>query len=289
MNTQATIKNANAQSQDEALINDLFEQLGGEVELSLDDLVAAEPAAEPAAEIEVDVLDDIENLADEAEFDLAIQDLEDEVEAAPVVEVKKPKKAKKAKAEPKAATTTDEDGEEKEVVKTTQHRVTHYNSKKSEVLLDRLGGDQGMILLEVSDIDLESNALKEKQENLLRILNNQPTVMGTRGNQETVQKKVAEKVIILFTYFKNGGALNKVLRITFETLLKDGYISMGKGGNLFTNLINAHYSEGTARAQSGQMLQMLPLLKIAEKEGGKLVPNEQSLILAKMKAELTVA
>ncbi|HDI2492026.1 TPA: hypothetical protein PKT84_002567 [Acinetobacter baumannii] len=50
--------------------------------------------------------------------------------------------------------------------------------------------------------------------------------------------------------------------------------------------MNAHYSEGTARAQAGQMLQMFPLLKIATKEGNKLIPNEQSLILAKMKADL---
>ncbi|MDC4757841.1 hypothetical protein NQ807_18170 [Acinetobacter baumannii] len=37
---------------------------------------------------------------------------------------------------------------------------------------------------------------------------------------------------------------------------------------------------------AGQMLQMFPLLKIATKEGNKLIPNEQSLILAKMKADL---
>ncbi|MFH4175872.1 hypothetical protein WAJ79_23285, partial [Acinetobacter baumannii] len=90
-----------------------------------------------------------------------------------------------------------------------------------------------MILLEASDIDLPNDKLKEKQENLLRILNNQPTVIGTRGNVETVQKKVAEKVIILFTYFKNGGNLNKVMRIAFETIITDGYITTGKGGNLY--------------------------------------------------------
>ncbi|MBU0298521.1 hypothetical protein KN525_18665, partial [Acinetobacter baumannii] len=118
---------------------------------------------------------------------------------------------------------------EKQVPKSTQQRVTHYNSKKSEVLLDRLGGSADMILLEASDINLPNDKLKEKQENLLRILNNQPTVIGTRGNVETVQKKVAEKVIILFTYFKNGGNLNKVMRIAFETIITDGYITTGKG------------------------------------------------------------
>ncbi|MFX9189354.1 hypothetical protein ABTN59_22020, partial [Acinetobacter baumannii] len=46
---------------------------------------------------------------------------------------------------------------EKQVPKSTQQRVTHYNSKKSEVLLDRLGGSADMILLEASDIDLPND------------------------------------------------------------------------------------------------------------------------------------
>lgn len=278
MNTKATKEQV--QKDDEQLISSLFDQLEID-EQSLD--VALEPTVEAAGEPEVlldeKVLDDseLDDLIDEAELDLGLQE---EVVAEPTVKEEKKAKAPKNAKEKVEKQATDEEP------KSSQQRVTHYNSKKSEVLLDRLGGSKDMILLEASDIELDSEKLKEKQENLLRILNNQPTVIGTRGNEETVQKKVAEKVIILFTYFKNGGNLNKVMRIAFETIIKDGYISTGKSGNLFTNLMNAHYSEGTARAQSGQMLQMFPLLKIATKEGSKLIPNEQSLILAKMKADL---
>ncbi|MFX5640808.1 hypothetical protein ABTD79_13465 [Acinetobacter baumannii] len=282
MNAKAT----NQVKDDELLISNLFDQLDiDESELDM----ALEPTAESAAfqdeklvdeELhDVELLDNLNNgafddLINEEELDL---NLEAEETEQPIVPEKQNSAPQKVTTENKAA---------KEKPKSTQQRVTHYNSKKSEVLLDRLGGSADMILLEASDIDLQNDKLKEKQENLLRILNNQPTVIGTRGNVETVQKKVAEKVIILFTYFKNGGNLNKVMRIAFETIITDGYITTGKGGNLYNNLLNAHYSEGTARAQAGQMLQMFPLLKIATKEGNKLIPNEQSLILAKMKADL---
>lgn len=264
---------------DDAVITAMFEQLG------LDETeIAAEPNVEkievPQTEDEISLdLDD-----DSIDLDLAL-DEEPQIETPPPKKQKQKRTAKSAPAPEDSAAANEAKTNDNEV-KSSQQRVTHYNSKKSEVLLDRLGGSKDMILLEASDIELDSEKLKAKQEHLLSILNNQPTVLGTRGNGETVQKKVAEKVIILFSYFKNGGSLNKVMRIAFETIIKDGYISTGKNGNLFTNLMAAHYSEGTARAQSGQMLQMFPLLKIATKEGNKLIPNEQSLILAKLKAEL---
>ncbi len=261
MNAKAT----NQVKDDELLISNLFDQLDiDESELDM----ALEPTAESAAvqdeklideELhDVELLDDLNNteletLINDEELDLSLE--AEEVENS-VVSDKKVTEPEKLKTE---------NVTEKQVPKSTQQRVTHYNSKKSEVLLDRLGGSADMILLEASDIDLPNDKLKEKQENLLRILNNQPTVIGTRGNVETVQKKVAEKVIILFTYFKNGGNLNKVMRIAFETIITDGYITTGKGGNLYNNLLNAHYSEGTARAQAGQMLQMFPPIENCNK------------------------
>ncbi|HCW6380525.1 TPA: hypothetical protein OXT14_001514, partial [Acinetobacter baumannii] len=221
MNAKAT----NQVKDDELLISNLFDQLDiDESELDM----ALEPTAESAAvqdeklideELhDVELLDDLNNteletLINDEELDLSLE--AEEVENS-VVSDKKVTEPEKLKTE---------NVTEKQVPKSTQQRVTHYNSKKSEVLLDRLGGSADMILLEASDIDLPNDKLKEKQENLLRILNNQPTVIGTRGNVETVQKKVAEKVIILFTYFKNGGNLNKVMRIAFETIITDGYIT----------------------------------------------------------------
>ncbi|EPK2528421.1 hypothetical protein JIB97_003553, partial [Acinetobacter baumannii] len=181
MNAKAT----NQVKDDELLISNLFDQLDiDESELDM----ALEPTAESAAvqdeklideELhDVELLDDLNNteletLINDEELDLSLE--AEEVENS-VVSDKKVTEPEKLKTE---------NVTEKQVPKSTQQRVTHYNSKKSEVLLDRLGGSADMILLEASDIDLPNDKLKEKQENLLRILNNQPTVIGTRGNVET--------------------------------------------------------------------------------------------------------
>lgn len=128
--------------------------------------MALEPTAAPALEDEklidqdlqeADLLDNLNNteletLINDEELDLSLE--AEEVEN-PVVSDKESYRAWEVKTENVTA---------KQVPKSTQQRVTHYNSKKSEVLLDRLGGSADMILLEASDIDLPSDKLKEKQE-----------------------------------------------------------------------------------------------------------------------------
>ncbi|MFU9046315.1 hypothetical protein ACNAUY_07970 [Acinetobacter tibetensis] len=233
-------------------------------ELDLDLLleVAAEEEKSPVTETasNEDILND---LFDEAELDASSLTLA--VEEAPAVEEpkveEKPAKQKKEKAP-------------------TTYRTTYQNSKRSAVLLDRLGGDTNEIVLEFSDVELPEQELKEKQQKFLRLLNAQPTLTT---NGETVQKKVAEKVVILFTMFKQNGRWNEVMYRTFKLLLTDGYISGGRDSNLVKDLLAKPYSIGTARAQAGQMMQMLPLLKIAKEEGGRLVPNEESTILARLR------
>ena len=234
-----------------------------EPELDLDLLLDAE---EKPATAEAEPSDDeiLNAMFDEAELDASALTLATE-EVAPTVE--------EPKAEEKPAK------QKKERAPTT-YRTTYQNSKRSAVLLDRLGGDTSEIVLEFSDVDLPEEELKEKQQKFLRLLNAQPTLTT---NGETVQKKVAEKVVILFTMFKQNGRWNEVMYRTFKLLLTDGYISGGRDSNLVKDLLAKPYSIGTARAQAGQMMQMLPLLKIAKEEGGRLVPNEESTILARLR------
>ena len=162
------------------------------------------------------------------------------------------------------------------------NRTTYANSKTSEVLKSRLNGNvQDDLVLEVADADLTPERLKAKQQELLDILNVRPH----QSKDSSTQKKVAEKVVMLFGYLKNGGKLNEVLSRTFRVLVKDGYVQMGKQGNLFADLLNKPYSVGTANAQGGQMMQMLPLLKIALPDAsnkGRLVANPDSVILMRM-------
>ena len=163
-------------------------------------------------------------------------------------------------------------------------RITYVGHKASEVLNARLGGKVGeMLILEAEDITLEPSALEAKQAELLALLNKRP---GT-GEGDSTQKKVAEKVVMLFSWLKNGGGLNKVMDITLRTLIRDGEIISGEKGNLHKELLAKPYSKGTANAQSGQMMAMLPMLKIATKaDKGKLVLNPNSLVLQAARAQL---
>lgn len=185
--------------------------------------------------------------------------------AAADAEVAKPEK--KASTPKKAPTTA---------------RTTYTNSKASEVLKSRLGGSVADdLVLEVADADLTPEQLQAKQQELLDILNVRPR----QSADGSTQKKVAEKVVLLFSYLKTGGKLNEVLNRTFRVLVKDGYVQMGKQGNLFADLLAKPYSVGTANAQGGQMMQMLPLLKIALPDAsnkGRLVVNPDSVILMRM-------
>lgn len=239
-----------------------------DADLDLSLLLDEQAAKQETGEIdEDDILNELFNEADLDEASLALDELaaSEPTTKEPVVK-EKPAEEKK----PKRATSP------------STYRTTYQNSKRSAVLLDRLGGDTSEIVLEFDDVELPEEELKAKQEKFLGLLNAQPTLTT---NGETVQKKVAEKVVILFTMFKNNGKWNEVMYRTFKLLLTDGYISSGKDSNLVKDLLAKPYSIGTARAQAGQMMQMLPLLKIAKEEGGRLVPNENSTILARLRSQ----
>lgn len=276
-----------------------------DLEALLDDVEPAsvEPESEPVATPAEMVLaatqdSDLDGLFDESDLDDALLSLDDVVldatEEAPVVA--KPKKASAKKAdkiapklldddEPKADDLPAEDdapkAEPKKKKEPTAPRTTYVNASKSKVLLDRLSGDTSELVLEMSDIDLSEEELAKKQRAFLAVLNNQP---ATTTDGATVQKKVAEKVVILFTMFKQNKGWNEVMYRTFKLLLTDGYIQSGDKGNLVQELLKKPYSIGTARAQAGQMMQMLPLLKIAtETSKGRLEINEDSTILHRLR------
>lgn len=294
---------------DEIDLNDLFAQIDESVAVAVEPQAAVEPAID---DLDLSLLLDEEFSETPAEVAPA-EAVETTVEEKPTAKKSSPKKAKTKAVEEKPVVdeldglfdeseldldsltlAAEEKPVETEVAKEkpaekpkkerspTTYRTTYQNSKRSAVLLDRLGGDTSEIVLEFDDVDLPEQELKEKQEKFLRLLNAQPTITT---NGETVQKKVAEKVVILFTMFKNNGRWNEVMYRTFKLLLSDGYISGGKDSNLVKDLLAKPYSIGTARAQAGQMMQLLPLLKIVKEENGRLVPNENSTILARLRSQ----
>lgn len=255
-----------------------------EIDLSADDAILAsmlegiEGGAEELNAADAKLID----LNDEAAIEAAIADIEKAEavqdhyaaeEGAPEAATAsdKPKKEKKAK-------------EPKEPKEPKAPRVTYVGNKASDVLKARLGDKTNeMLVLEVEDASLDPAELEAKQSELLKLLNTRP---GTSDGGAT-QKKVAEKIVMLFGWLKNGGKLNQVMDITFRTLIADGEIQSGEKGNLWAALLAKPYSKGTANAQGGQMMAMLPMLKIATKsEKGKLVANPNSMILMAVKAQM---
>lgn len=163
-------------------------------------------------------------------------------------------------------------------------RVTYVTGNVSDVLKARMGDKLNeFLILEPEDAALPSEELQAKQAELLALLNKRP---GTSEGGST-QKKVAEKVVMLFGWIKNGGKLNEVMERTFKVLARDGKITTGDKGNLHAELLAKPYSVGTARAQAGQMASMLPMLKVVTKsEKGCMELNPNSMIFAAVKGQL---
>lgn len=294
--------NTDIQANDELTLDDLFDQVVPELANQEADLINPAPAKDQEDELDLEALlvenepttvsenAAIEEVIAKSNEDDLLSELFDENELGPeslvlnesadVDESPAPEAKVEKKEKPKAKAA--DKGEKKEKSPSTA-RTTYQNAKRSAVLLDRLGGDTSEIVLEFSDVDLTPEELKAKQTAFLNALNMQPH-MSTDG--VSVQKKVAEKVVILFTMFKRNGSWNEVMYRTFKVLLTDGFIQSGDGGNLVKELLAKPYSVGTARAQAGQMMQMLPLLKIAKETGkGRLEINENSTIVARLRSQ----
>ncbi|MCL2874731.1 MAG: hypothetical protein FWF12_00255 [Betaproteobacteria bacterium] len=277
MNTHEINLSANT---DDALIASMLDNIGDDETLTLfdDDEINAsgvigldDDAAIEAAVAAIEKAEAIQELYSE-EGDAAANEPAFEADVPKPAKAAKEKKAKAPK-EPKPA-------------KEPKAPAVRYNGRRSntsDVLKARLGEKANeMLILEVEDASLSPADLEAKQSELLALLNTRP---GSDGASS--QQKVAEKVVMLFNWLKNGGTLNRVMDITFRLLIKDGEIQSGEKGNLWTALLAKPYSKGTTSAQGGQMMSMLPMLKIATKgDKGRLIANPNSMVLMAVKAQL---
>lgn len=190
------------------------------------------------------------DIAEEAEEEEKASETEIEVEAA------KPSKKAKAPKEPK---------ERKERI---------FFSKQSDRIAHGLGDKLSeFMLLEIEDATLSGDDLKAKNAEVLASI-------------DATAKKVGEKANMLFKWMNKGGDLNEVMTRAFKVLVRDGELTSGDKGNLQLELLAKPYSLGTARSQANQIFMLFPTLKITMKEKGKMVPNPNSLIFMKAKAQL---
>lgn len=225
--------------------------------IDIDSVVAA--VARDEAYAKADTEDDPYTLANpDIEADVTDEAETPAVEAEAAAE--KPAKEKKAKApkEPK---------EKKERV---------FFSKQSDRIAHHLGDKLSeFMLLELGDAALTGEDLKAKNAEVLAIF-----------DAKTTAKKVGEKANMLFKWMSKGGDLNEVMARAFKVLVRDGELTSGDKGNLQLDLLAKPYSMGTARSQANQIFMLFPILKITMKEKGKMVPNPDSLLFIKAKAQL---
>lgn len=262
-------------------------------DFNLEDLIGAEveEALANAAEAGDSVLPIAESLeaSDVAGDEAPAKKTKGKKAAAP----KAPKPAKEAKAPkaPKEAKAPKEPKPPKEAKAPKEPKapaVTYINSKRSQVLMHRLGAKANeYLMLEAGDLSLSEDAQAAKRQEILDFIDRNSAKSGGDGGAV----KVMEKLVMLFGWMASGkpvSELNEVMRRTFSVLLTQGELTSGDKGNLQTDLLAKPYSVGTARSQANQMFMLLPLLKVTVKEKGRMVPNPDSLILMKMKAELAL-
>lgn len=168
-------------------------------------------------------------------------ELEAEIEDAEIIEVK---------------------AEEKEV---KPKKIKTAGLKPSEALLKKFGDKiYETVVLEDSEADLSEADLKTSVNNYL-------------SEFDDAAKKVGEKIVNVLQTISGEGKLSTYTEIAIKLLKENGETSSVDIRNAY---LDHPYKVGTANAQSSQMMKLLPLLKLANREGNKLIANENSTLLS---------
>lgn len=99
-------------------------------------------------------------------------------------------------------------------------------------------------------------------------------------------KKVGAKAVNLMAHLQGCAKLECYTEFAMKILLEEGKLERS---DLVKRLVARPYSQGTANSQTGQIMQLLPALKIANKVGSTLELNNDSVIVAALKAEYGIA
>jgi hypothetical protein len=265
MNTQQKLN----QSQLDALLNDdLLDEL--EAELNAEPLVAPEalvkPAVKPAikvakvVEAKVDDLDGLNDVADELD-DLSDLDSLNETADETVAETAKISQSEAWTSGKSEVPPTVNVGK---VSKTKTPRLSTAGLKPSEILRAKLGEKvYEYCVLTTQQAELPEDELKASVDDFLaNVLDKQA-------------KKVKEKSVNLFLALAGHAKLSCFTERAL-TLLKAGDVSIG---DIRKNYLARPYSPGTSSAQASQMAMLLPQLKLAERESGRMTANPDSLLL----------
>ena len=105
---------------------------------------------------------------------------------------------------------------------------------------------------------------------------------------DDLQKKVGEKFVNLISHFANGAPLSVYTVIALRELLTKGEITSQHLHGTYLDNTTRSYGTGTASAQSGQMMQLFPLLEIADRNGQTLTLKPEAPMAIKLAEELGV-
>ena len=229
----------------------------------LEDLLGAGDDEQPASAASDEVIAD-DDLADLA---AALQE-----EAAAVPAPEKPKRkarSKKAKeAAPEAASS--EDASEPEASAAEGASETEAEAPKkaprltfdttSEALFHKIGDSE--LALVMDDAERPQTEIREE----------------IAGIVDGSAKKVQEKASNLIACAVKGGTLSVYTKIALRSLFTAEKITSAELAQAYRDNPDPSYSDGTARAQSGQMMKLLPDLKIAVRTGSTLTVNQDSVL-----------
>lgn len=149
-------------------------------------------------------------------------------------------------------------------------RISTLGLTVSQSLAQGLGSKLDELLtLDASELSLSDEDAHAKRHELMAKLD------------DKLPKKIGEKVVNLFASIAKGATLSTYTRIAVDLLVKDGEMT---SKTLKDAYLARPYSEGTASSQCTQMMNLLPLLGLAKREGAKLTLNENSLLLPMLKA-----
>lgn len=223
-----------------------------------EDVIASEALAD--LEAESDAEDDLEALLDEVEGD------EDEaaMEAA----------AAEIESEQVAASANEAaPGDADEVVETEKKKATRVctqGMRPSEIIDLKIGDDfKKLAVIREGDEKRKGKRLVEHMDKLKAAIDELP-------------KKVGEKAVNIFQHLNNGAELSCYTHDAIAFLRESGGFTKKELHDFYaadnTGVNSKPYSQGTAGAQSSQMMKLLPALGIAERDGMSLKPAEDSIL-----------
>lgn len=154
-----------------------------------------------------------------------------------------------------------------------------YGKNKVARLRATLGDKLGdYMVLTLDDAALEGEALKAKQDETLAVID----AMGI---------KVKNRATNLLEFAAGKSIrINNVIATALQVLARDGQLTTGDRGNLFTTLLAKPYAPSAARAMGNNTLNMLRQLKLTDFGlKGVYVANPESLLLAFVAEKLSLS